>query len=272
MAYYLNSMTKYWIVFKNRLSSIFAYRINFFIGRLQGLITIILLYFLWVTLARQTGRFAGFTPEEIANYVLLVNILRSFVFGNQTRQMAGDINKGTFSVNLIKPFSSVAYYYFHELAERTVATLTAILETLILTSLLQIHWVMPANYLTWIYFAFAVILAQLIYFFFSTLLNYLAFWSREAMGPRFLFEWILEFASGAYFPISILIGGIFFSILHQLPFIYMIYHPIMIFLEKGPQSSALDILYGGVIWLLILLILNRVMFNLGIKKYSSEGI
>ncbi|HLC69669.1 MAG TPA: ABC-2 family transporter protein [Patescibacteria group bacterium] len=265
-------MTKYWIVFKNRIGTIFAYRLNFFIGRLQGLIMILLLYFLWVTLAKQTGRFAGFTPEEIATYVLLVNILRAFVFGNQTRLMASDINKGTFSVNLVKPFSSVSYYYFHELAERVIGTLAAIAETLVLTYLLKINWVIPNGYTVWIYFTLATILAQLIYFSFSTLLNYLAFWSREAMGPRFLFEWILEFASGAYFPLTILMGGVFFSILYKLPFIYMIYHPIMIFLQKGPGSDMPVVVYGGIIWLVILIILNRIMFNFGIKRYTSEGI
>ncbi len=265
-------MNKYWLVFKNRIGSIFAYRLNFLIGRLQGLVTILLLYFLWVTLARQTGRFAGFTPEEIATYVLLVNILRAFVFGSQTRRMASDINKGTYSVNLVKPFNSVAFYYFEELAERLVGTLAAIVETLILTYLLKVDWFIPTSYTTWFYFILAIILAQLLYFFFSTLLNYLAFWSREAMGPRFLFEWILEFASGAYFPISILTGGIFFSILHKLPFIYMIYHPLMIFLKKGILTDMPFYIFGGVMWLIILVGLNRLMFNSGIKKYSSEGI
>ncbi len=259
---------KYFTAFHLSLSEQLTYRFNFIVGRVRNIIILLLLYYVWIELTRHTGQFASFTREELITYVFLVNILRSFIFGSQSRRIASEINDGTFSSYLTKPVNHFLHFYARELAERLVLTFTAIIEVVILSLILDLNLLVPNSISIISLFLVSLFLAHVLYYILSYCISLLAFWSREAMGPRFLFEWLLEFASGAYFPLNI-VSPFFFTILQMLPFMYLIFSPAMIYLD---QYSALEIIFTQILWIITSGLLAIYIWQKGLRRYTGEGI
>lgn len=264
-------MKKYWAIFKISWEKQFEYRLNFFFWRLRSVIVLILLYYVWTSLSGLRGSFAGYTSLELITYVFIVNILRSVIFGSQSRQVGEEINDGTFSIYLIKPLNHFFYVFFRELGERASYFISAIGEIIILILILKADLFYQNNlYLLFLFFI-SMIFSFILYFILTYLAGILTFWIQHVSGPRFLFEWILEFASGAYFPLNILPKIIFMS-LAFLPFYYIIYFPLSVYLGRLANSEIYSGLGMGLFWIIIAAVLARVAWIRGLKKYSGEGI
>lgn len=264
-------MGKYFHSFALSLEQYTHNRLDFFLGRLRNIIVLLLLYYVWISVSKTTGTFSSFTTNELVTYVLLANILRSFIFGSQTRRIAIEINDGIFSVYLVRPINHFILFYFRELAERCVLVLSALLEVIVFASILNIHISFPHQAIYWLCFIASLFLAHILYYIMSYSTNLIAFWSREAMGPRFLFEWFLEFASGAYFPLTIL-RPIYFFFLGALPFIGMMFVPLMIYLQKIKYSDIPVYIGLQAWWIAVSGLIAFILWKRGLKRYSGEGI
>src|SRR3990172_158315 len=139
-------MKKYLTIFRISWQRELEYRFNFALGRLRSIVVLLLLYSIWHTLASTTGTFAGYTQRELITYVLGANILRSIVFGAQARSVAAEINDGTFSTYLVKPVNHFLFVFFRELAQRSISTVSAVIEVALFSFLvdarifLQVDW------------------------------------------------------------------------------------------------------------------------------------
>ena len=264
-------MKKYLVAYKISWSHELEYRFNFFMGRLRNVIVLLLLYYVWKSLTYKTGMFAGYSEIELITYVFLVNILRSVIFGVQTRNIASQINQGELSKFLTMPINYFWYNFFLELAQRSIHLLSAIFEVILFALILKVNFFWQFNWQLLGLFLVAGILALFLYYILSYLVSLLAFWSREAMGPRFLFEWFLEFASGAYIPLDILRQA-FFIALTWLPFFYLIYFPISIYLGRLTAPQILINFIWQISWIIVLGLLTKFTWQNGLRKYTGEGI
>ncbi|MCU0679059.1 MAG: ABC-2 family transporter protein [Planctomycetes bacterium] len=264
-------MKKYWVVMKMSIARLLAYRFNFFLGRLRNIIVLLLFYYVWRDLTLKSGVFAGYSEAELVTYVFGANLLRSIIFGPQSRDIAEEINQGIFSKYLVMPINYFWFNFCRELGLRFVHLFSAVAEVAVFAFILQARLLPPADFKTAALAAASVFLAIGLYFTLSFLVNLLAFWSREAMGPRFLFEWFLEFASGAYFPLNILPKA-FFSALSFLPFFYILYLPLSLYLGKLSSSEigmGFSRQFG---WIIVFGSLAYLTWQKGLKRYTGEGI
>lgn len=262
---------KYLSIFKIGWQRELTYRFNFFLGRIRSIIVLILLYYFWHALSRGSGFFAGYSSVELFTYVFGASILKSIIFGAQSRQTAVEINDGSFSRYLIQPVNHFWFIFWREFAERSIYFLSACLEVVIFILVVKAKIIWQLNIKLILAFFVSLVLAVFLYFILSYLVSIMAFWSREAMGPRFLFEWILEFASGAYFPLNIL-PKIFFVLLSFAPFIYLIYFPMSIYLGKYDFWQIITGISMQIIWIITFGLLTLAAWKRGLKKYSGEGI
>ncbi|MCL5965760.1 MAG: ABC-2 family transporter protein [Deltaproteobacteria bacterium] len=264
-------MKKYWRIYKVSWQRHLAYRFNFVLGRIRNVIVLLLLYFVWLNLTKASGRFAAWSGPELFTYVFGVTLLRSVIFGAQSREAAQEINDGTFSTYLLKPASHFWLVFFRELAERTLNLIAAVGEVLLLAFVLDVSFVPPPGGTRLLLFVVSCVLALFLYFVMSYTVSLFAFWSREAMGPRFLYEWILEFASGAYFPLDIL-SRPFRMALQALPFSGLIYLPVTIYLGRHSASEAGAMILFQMVWLAVLSASARLVWRRGLKRFTGEGI
>lgn len=262
-------MQKYWHIYTMTITKQLSYRINFILGRFSNLIILLLLYSVWVAVGKNGG-FGGFTIDELISYVAFMHVLRGFVFGSFSTLPAEEINDGTFSIYLVKPLNHQIACYMRDLADRTILTINA------LTELWLVHKITGITFFKTIEPSFFVaglalfFVAHLLYFAVSYCLNLLAFWSHEAVGPRFLFTWITQFTSGAYFPLFI--TPLLFLVLKFTPFPSFAYYPVLTLLGKISFAEIWQNLLVGAFWIVLGIFLSFTLWRRGLKRYSGQGI
>ena len=262
---------KYWVIFKISGQKELEYRFNFFLARLRNILVMLLLYFVWLTLTRKSGRFADYSQMELTTYVFGINILRSVIFGAQSRQVAADINSGMLSAYLTMPINYFSRTFSAELAQRSLYAITALGEVLLFSFLFKVDLLIQRDVAVLAFFMVSVALASALYFLLSYAISLLAFWSREAMGPKFLFDWVMEFASGAYFPLDILSVALF-TVLVFLPFASIMYLPMQIYLGRAGMHGALKGISLQCAWIALFGPAALWVWKRGLKKYTGEGM
>ena len=262
---------KYWVIFKISGQKELEYRFNFFLARLKNILVMLLLYFVWLTLTRKSGRFAGYSQIELITYVFGINILRSVIFGAQSRQVASDINDGMLSAYLTMPINYLFRTFSAELAQRSLYAMTALGEVILFSFLFKVDLLIQRDAALLAFFTISIALASVLYFLLTYTISLLAFWSREAMGPKFLFDWVLEFASGAYFPLDILSPALF-TVMLFLPFASIMYLPMQIYLGRAGMHGALQGIALQCAWIALLGPVAIWVWKRGLKKYTGEGM
>jgi ABC-2 type transport system permease protein len=91
------------------------------------------------------------------------------------------------------------------------------------------------------------------------------------MGPKFLFDWFLEFASGAYFPLDILASGLF-AVFASLPFFYLLYFPIQVYLGRLPFRQVAGGIGLQLVWIGLCILGARFVWAKGLMRFTGEGI
>jgi len=262
---------KYWVVFKISWQKELEYRFNFLLARIRSVLVMLLLTFVWLALTKKSGRFAGYSQTELVTYVFGINVLRSVIFGAQSRQVAADINEGMLSAYLTRPVNYLFQTFSAEFAQRSLYAVTALGEVLLFLFLLKVDLWVQRDPAVLALFALSVALAATLYFLLSYAVSLLAFWSREALGPKFLFEWVLEFASGAYFPLDILAPELF-AFFALLPFALVMYLPMEIYLGRADLNAALRGIALQASWIALFGPAVLWIWRRGLRKYTGEGM
>lgn len=263
---------KYLAVFRISLVNVLEYRTNFLVGRIRSLIVLLTLYFLWRAVFPLEGRLFGYDQAQIFTYVFSIHLLRSLVLMTNTGNIAWEIHSGgKFFSYLLKPLSYAKYWFSSDLAYKLVDFSFALLEAVVVILIFKIPIYLPPNPLFWILTVFAVFLALLLNFYLGYFVALIAFWTPQAWGPRFLFDLLLSFSAGAFFPLDVFpkVAQIVFN---SLPFPYLLFFPVSVFLGR---VSPIGIITGFLVscgWILISYLAIRYLWQRGLAVYEGGGI
>ncbi len=245
-------------------------RSDFFFERTRSLSILISVYFLWSALLSQGQGLLGYSREQLLTYVLVMTLLRAWVLACITDRIPMEIAKGMISDILLRPISHLWYWAVQDAASKSLNLAAAILEVTIFSLLVSAPFLLPPSAQTWLYFIPSVLGGMIIYFQMSYMLGVIGFWTAQSWGPRFCFEIILEFCAGAYFPIDLLPVAVQ-KFLHYLPFPYLIFSPVSIYLGRLSHAEIMHSLGMQLIWILILGVVTTFFWKKGLRKYAAEG-
>ena len=263
-------MRKYWLLFKTSIENVLEYRFDFFILRFRGIVLLLTLYYLWDAIYKNREAAFGFDKSQILTYVLGVHLLRSIVLWTKTEYAAGEITEGQLFRYLVKPVSYFKYWMTRELSERLVIVLASIFETVVFVLLVKPSLFVQEDLLTLVLFVISILGASFLYFVLHFLICLTAFWTWQAWGPRFFFMILAEFFAGAFFPLSVFPGPIT-TFLERLPFSYLVYFPLRIYLGQLPTSAILQGIFWQVVWIGLSLFAFRSVWRRGLRFYAASA-
>lgn len=263
-------MIKYILIASNSIQELLAYRLNFFLWRLRVIISVLISFFLWQTVYTGRSQVFGYDKAQMLTYIILITFLNGLVLSNQTFRIAEEINSGRISNFLIKPMNYFKNIAARDIADKSVNTVFSIFEMILLVIVLKPPIFLQTS-IYWLSLFFIVsILAAVLFFAIGSILSLIGFWTKETWAPRFVFYILVTFLAGTYFPLDIFPKPIF-NILELLPFAYLIFFPLKIYL--GNMSS--EHLMGGIIimlaWIFITYIALQFIWKKGLRKYTSES-
>jgi len=184
--------------------------------------------------------------------------------GSRTVDLGWMINTGYLTIPLMRPVGVFRFLFTRDAADKFFNLSFIFLEIPLLYFIFHPPVFLQTNPLFLLQALCSLILSVLIYFFINILFGSLGFWSRDVWAPRFLLMVIMEFATGAMFPLDML-NTFWQKIMLATPFPYLLYVPLKIYLGHG--FSLLPQLF----WVIILGILTRYVWQKGLRRYEAEG-
>lgn len=269
-----NRLVCWWIVFRIALAERLAYRGDFALGTLMRFLPIITQIFLWHAVYESVGgtKLAGYTFEDMVAYYLLSMLARAFSsMPGLASSVAKQIRDGEIKKFIVQPIDMIGFMLLgrmaHKVAYYTISTLPFALVFFLCRGYFTDGWP-SANVMT--AFVLSCLLAFLLGYFLDLCIGLIGFWSLEVSSLLFIYMLLNFFLSGHMFPLDML-SEPWRTIVDYLPFKYLAYFPAAIFLGKIPADELWQQLGCELLWLVGLIVLARVLYARGLKRYSGYG-
>ncbi|VEU82101.1 ABC transporter permease [Acholeplasma hippikon] len=271
----IKSIKKYLAFTKAGILDGFAYKFNAFGWFLGDVFTILILYFLWQAVYKNspTDIINGMTFSQMVTYLILARVCSPLIFnGFSFWQLGYDIYEGNIAINLIKPINYRRRTLF--------STLGGFIANFILLFL-------PISVIVFIIFYFllgvsipsipfillfllSAFLACIIYDALNFMIAELAIFTNALFGLMLIKDTVLGFLSGSLLPISFFPSWLQ-GITKYLPFRSIAEVPIMILMEKYSYKEILLEMVLQVVWIVILNLCAQLSFNQIKKHIVSAG-
>ncbi len=235
--------------------------------RVRQVFVFLIPFFVWRAVLVDGSSIYGYNFAEVLTYLFGTTILRSLVMGSRTVDLGWMINTGYLTIPLLKPLNIFKFFFVRDMADKLFNLSFIAFEIPLIFLIFHPPVFLQSNLSSIFLFFGSLILAIFIYFFVNIIFGSIGFWSRDVWAPRFLLMVVMEFASGAMFPLDML-PEIWQKILLLTPFPYLIYVPLKIY---SGLSLSVGYIIGALIWAAVLYFVTRVVWKKGIMRYEAEG-
>ena len=271
-----SSLRVKWCILRTSIEERLVYRADFAFATLVRFLPIVTQVFLWGAIYQTTGPrdpklINGYTYGDMVAYSLLVMVGRAFSsMPGLTTGIARDIRDGAIKKFLVQPIDLLDYLFWHRVAHKLVYYAVAFFPFALVFWLCRSYlhgWPDVPMFIGWL---ISLILAFLVGFLIESLLGLCAFWFLEVSSLVFVYMLLSYFLSGHMLPLDWLPPP-YGDAVRLLPFKYLAFVPAAVLLEKYTHQQLAVELAQGFVWVVVLLVLNRLALAHGIKRYSAFG-
>lgn len=263
-------MKKYWIFTTITISEYMAYRMNFFMWRVRQIIQLLVMYFLWFAVFANQNVLFGYTESMMLSYVFLTALLHTYVLGTTTNGLGEMINDGRLTNFLTRPIGFFKVFMARDAADKFLNLICSVVEIAVLILILRPSLSIQHDPMLLILTLITTGIAIVLFFYFSLIIGFLGFWTPEIWGPRFLSIIIVEFFSGAMFPLDVFPGMVKTLSLY-LPFQYLLYFPASIYLGKLEMPAIFFGICVSIGWTVGLYLAATIIWHRGLAVYEAQG-
>jgi ABC-2 type transport system permease protein len=225
----------------------------------------------WTIAARSGNVEFEWSYQALNTYYIFLIIAISMLTSHIEEDIGDfDIKGGDLSKYLIKPYPYHWLKFFEETPYRVLQGSYGIILFFVLFFFFGDFIALNLQSVSVLLGISAAVLAYLISFNLSLVIGYSSFWLTENRLISELFFIVKIIFAGQIVPL-IMLPGILKTIAYFLPFASMIYFPIVIFLGHVNLQESLRLIAIQLAWLLILMIISKLMWKNGIKKFSAVG-
>lgn len=247
-----------------------TYRFNFLMWRVRNVLQLLTIYFLWLTVTPENGEIFGYSQSLILTYVLGAAFIGSIVLATRTQEIGENIDSGDLSNFLSRPISYFGYWFARDIGDKLFNISFAVTELVILYFLLKPPLFIQTDPVVLLLTSLAIVIAIFLYFFIGCLLGMIGFWSPDVWAPRFILFVLIGFFSGGLFPLDIFPQWAQ-EIFTYSPFTYLQFFPLKVYLNSFTQQQLITGFVIASLWTCILYRLTYIVWNRGLKLYSSQG-
>lgn len=268
-------MNKFLSIVSFSWQRVLTFRFTVFMYRFGEIIESLVLSIMWIAIYAGTGDgttlIRGFMVNEMVTYIFIGNIFTLFTRNYATAAVARDIFDGTLSMSLVKPISYVRYMFYDRLGSSAFVMLMGSLGQFLAMLFFFDRIIINNDFSSWILIVVMLALAYVTEFLINVLIGMSAFWTDDVDGLFSTTDRVRRFFAGGYFPLSILPATLA-TIGTFLPFAYTFYVPAQLYLQKLSLKEGMLGLGVQIVWIILLYLLLRYVWNRGIRKYEGVGL
>jgi ABC-2 type transport system permease protein len=256
----------HWTVLRTGVEERLVYRADFAFATLVRFLPIVTQIFLWGAIYASATRTVinGYSYSDMVAYYLLAMVGRAFSsMPGLTTGIARDIRDGAIKKYLTQPVDMLGFLFWHRVAHKLVYYFVATGPFVLVFWLCRDYFPGWPDATTLAAFVLSLVLAFLVGFLLESLIGLIGFWFLEVSSLVFIYMMINYFLSGHMIPLDWLPSPLG-DWVQYLPFKYLAYFPAAIMLGRYAPAELAAELATGFVWLVVLLVANRVAFDQGL--------
>jgi ABC-2 type transport system permease protein len=268
-------LRKYAKIMRVSLIERMVYRLDFLVGTTLRFLPMITTILLWQAIYAGSGQdeLSGYTMRQTIAYLLLVHISRMFSsMPGLAGGIARDIRDGTLKKYLLQPIDMIAYLVSYRIAHKMAYIVMSSLPYAGLFFLCRHYFDGFPDAGTFTGYLLSLVLGFVVGFFFEACIGMIGFWFLEVTSFLYVVNTVNFFVSGHMFPLDMLDSYPWaVTLLKALPFQYMAYFPATVFLGKVQGTDLVLGLATEAAWAVFFILLSRVLYRVGLRRYSAYG-
>lgn len=251
-----------WLVFQNRLNTIFEHRTDLLLWLTSGFISLLFTLSVW----------KAFRPQEVFQnlwqFYVIAGIISGLISERFYHRMSQNIHRGGLSFFLLQPFPYLSRTIFDIIASGSINLIITLITLYLISwqfgtqlqlslSLSQVILALPLLFIGW---SISVLI--------SFLLGCIAFvWIRPD-SLYLVFDILLPFLIGAQLPLWMLPQN-YQWLIKFLPTRWVVSAPTEVILSQ--TEPYLSVFISGLVWLIILIGVSRYIWNRVLYLYEAVG-
>lgn len=246
-----------------------AFRLRYYTGIVTYFIYVSVYYFIWKAIYTHSTRIEGFDFRQMLTYIALGWIIRSVYFNNIDQEMAYAVMEGRLAMELIKPANIQAMQVARALGEAVFRLVMLTAPTAVVILL-----VYPVKRPTSLPHFLAFLLSVGLSFFIVAGINFavgtFAIRLKSILGLLRAKHFLLELFSGLLIPISFFPQA-FQKILAAMPFQYISYVPVLLYLGKLNGRGIWEALGLQLFWVTIVFVIGHGLWSWSSRRITIQG-
>src|SRR3954469_20746938 len=263
----------WWTILRIAVARRLVYRGDFALGTLMRFLPIVTQIFLWFAVFEARGQrpVGGYNYEDFVAYYLLTMVARAFSsMPGLSSGIAAQIRSGEIKKFLIQPVDLIGFLLLGRVAHKLAYYTVAILPFALVFFLCRDYfpgWPTPTAFAAG---CLSLVLGFLLGFFLEASMGLVGFWWLEVSSLLFVYMLFSFFLSGHMFPLDMLPEP-WHTFVEMTPLMYLAYFPAAVFLGKIHGWDLAIGLLMQVEWLVLFMVLSRVLYDRGTRRYSAYG-
>jgi ABC-2 type transport system permease protein len=249
-----------------------AYRAESFVWFVGDVVQPLVMVALWLAAYREVDRIGAYTVDAMVSYYVLMLVFRTLLTPHPEWETSRSIREGDFGRHLLRPLPFDVFQLAGEFAWKGVR-LFFLTPTVIFLLLWQGERVLAAFGLRWELvpvFLASLVLSFLLSYYLRVAMGMLAFWISQTGGVFELFYVVQSFLSGLIIPLDIMPEAVQAATAFS-PFPYFYFFPIQLAQGRLELAQAVQGLAIQAAWLVVSFLLMRLVFTLGVRRFSAYG-
>ncbi|MGO8788099.1 MAG: ABC transporter permease [Terriglobia bacterium] len=259
----------YWAFARVGFVNTLAYRLRYFTGIVTYFIYVSVYYFIWKAIYEHSTSIEGFDFAHLLTYIGVGWIIRSFYFNNIDQDLAYQVMEGRLAMDLIKPVN-IQIMYVARAAGESVFRLALLTVPTAVVLFLVYPLRLPASLGDAGAFLVSVGLSFLIVAAINFAVGTFALRLQSILGLLRAKFFLLELFSGLLLPMTFF-PHIVQKILDLLPFQYISYIPMLIYLGKLQGAGLARAIALQVFWVAVLLAIGDGLWRWSSRKVIIQG-
>ena len=246
-----------------------AYRLRYYTGIATYFIYVSVYYFIWRAIYAHSSRIEGFDFSQILTYIAVGWTIRSVYFNNIDQEMAQAVMEGKLAMDLIKPVN-VQFMYVAQALGEAIFRLAMLTLPVAIVLMLVYPIRRPASLLHFVAFFASTVLSFFIVAGINFAVGTFAIRLKSILGLLRAKYFLLELFSGLLLPISFFPQPVQ-KVLAVLPFEYISYVPVLLYLGKINGARILAALGLQLFWVIALVAMGDAMWRWSSRKITIQG-
>ena len=273
---------KYKPFFRAGAMDLMVFKFNMFTWFFISIFQVACIVFLWIEVYQNSidgvnSIINGFTFKEMICYIVMINIFTFVTFDSTTLWTINDeVRNGTIAMTFTKPISYRLKLSSSNLGSTTMCFIILGIPafTIAYIVFILIGFISFSSVWSFLLYLLLFLIARLVALLISDSVNYifgvLSFYTTSEWGLNQIKDVIISFLSGSLIPLAFF-PGVFKDVVKFLPFAGMAQNPVLIMLMKVSYLDAIKLIGLGLIWLVILELFGKLLFNHASKKITVQG-